>query len=182
MNHFSSVVPFFGPVFAALTAGIISLVLAIIAKDQKTSEFRQAWIDGLRSEISDLVGLMEAVDAIAEFKANNGDDPILYLSSMSDDMIKIYSLTAKVRLRLNPKEHKNIIVILESLHSGAQEIEVSQCVVKLVGCAQIVLKEEWVRVKRGERSFRVLKAVSGLVALSSIIAVIYFMYGRCFSG
>ena len=41
-----------GAIAAALIAGLISLLGLIISKEQKTSEFRQAWIDGLRSELS----------------------------------------------------------------------------------------------------------------------------------
>ena len=41
-----------GAVTAALIGAIISLVGLIVAKESKVSEFRQSWIDALRSELS----------------------------------------------------------------------------------------------------------------------------------
>ena len=40
-----------GAVVAALIAGTVSLLGLIISKEQKTSEFRQAWIDALRNDL-----------------------------------------------------------------------------------------------------------------------------------
>jgi len=40
-------------VVAAVIAGLISVVALTLTKEQKTSEFRQAWIDGLRSDLAD---------------------------------------------------------------------------------------------------------------------------------
>ena len=44
-----------GAVVAALIAAIVSLLGLIISKEQKTSEFRQAWIDALRSDLTHLI-------------------------------------------------------------------------------------------------------------------------------
>jgi len=45
----------FGTIFAAFMAGVFSLLTIINNKEQKVSEFRKAWIDGLRKYISELV-------------------------------------------------------------------------------------------------------------------------------
>ena len=37
---------------AALITALIVFVNLIVSKEQKTSEFRQAWIDGLRTDLS----------------------------------------------------------------------------------------------------------------------------------
>jgi len=50
-----------GAVVAALIAGIVSLLGLIISKEQKTSEFRQAWIDALRC---DLTAFLTQINAI----------------------------------------------------------------------------------------------------------------------
>jgi hypothetical protein len=44
-----------GAVAAALIAGLISLLGLIISKEQKVSDFRQAWIDALRSDIAAVI-------------------------------------------------------------------------------------------------------------------------------
>lgn len=43
-----------GAIGAALIAATVSLLGLIISKEQKTSEFRQAWIDALRSDLGSL--------------------------------------------------------------------------------------------------------------------------------
>jgi len=41
-----------GAIIAATITGLISLLGLIISKEQKISDFRQAWIDNLRTELS----------------------------------------------------------------------------------------------------------------------------------
>jgi hypothetical protein len=50
-----------GATVAALIAGTVSLLGLIISKEQKTSEFRHAWIDALRS---DLTAFLTQINAI----------------------------------------------------------------------------------------------------------------------
>jgi hypothetical protein len=42
-----------GVIIAAVITGFISFAGLILAKEQKTSEFRQSWIDSLREEMSE---------------------------------------------------------------------------------------------------------------------------------
>lgn len=50
-----------GAIGAALIAGIVSLLGLIISKEQKTSEFRQTWVDSLRSEITSYLTSFNAI-------------------------------------------------------------------------------------------------------------------------
>lgn len=50
-----------GAIAAALIAGLVSLLGLIISKEQKTSEFRQAWIDALRKELSAVIAHTNAI-------------------------------------------------------------------------------------------------------------------------
>jgi hypothetical protein len=55
----SSTVALYGAIattVAAIIAGTIAFLSTILAKEQKTSEFRQNWIDALREDIADFVG------------------------------------------------------------------------------------------------------------------------------
>lgn len=51
----------FGAVGAALIAAIVSLIGLILGKEQKTSEFRQEWINSLRAEITQFVTNVTAI-------------------------------------------------------------------------------------------------------------------------
>jgi hypothetical protein len=56
-----------GPIIAATVAGAVSLVSLIISKENKTSEFRQLWIDALRSELSKYVAhVMELCSKVVD--------------------------------------------------------------------------------------------------------------------
>nr|WP_315485641.1 hypothetical protein [uncultured Undibacterium sp.] len=50
-----SISPAVGAITAALIGGTISITSMMSSKDQKTTEFRQKWIDMLRNKISDFV-------------------------------------------------------------------------------------------------------------------------------
>lgn len=43
-----------GAVLAAFLTGTVSFISLINSKEQKTSEFRQSWVDNLRNDIADL--------------------------------------------------------------------------------------------------------------------------------
>jgi hypothetical protein len=50
-----------GAIAAALIAGLIFLLSLVISKEQKISDFRQEWINSLRSEIAALIAHANAI-------------------------------------------------------------------------------------------------------------------------
>ena len=64
------------PLWAAFLAGVVSMVGLIIAKEQRVSDFRQEWINGVRGEIASLIGTVNAINewlwSIEELKAEAG--------------------------------------------------------------------------------------------------------------
>jgi len=57
----------------AVIAGFVSILGLIISKEQKTSEFRQTWIDSLRSDIASLIARASALQVI--FSAGGSPPP-----------------------------------------------------------------------------------------------------------
>ncbi len=165
-----------GAIFAATIAGAISLIGLIISKEQKVSEFRQAWIDSLRAEVSAIIAHANAIHAgiCAESKWEN----------VRDDYVGINVATALVRLRLNPKESLSAEVLaciseLELLLKPGQRARLDQLnevEKRLATHAQRVLKQEWNRVQRGELMFRLAKftafAVIVLLPLALLVRTI----------
>jgi len=183
MEIVAALLPIVGPITAALIAGAISFTITVLAKDQKTSELRQAWIDGLRSDVSEFAGLAHAMAAVSAVKLRRGENVEDYLLERHDDFTKMEVFSAKIRLRLNPKEHVEIIKILDIFRSGipATRDEIDQASFELVSKVQSVLKGEWSRVKRGEPSFRILKAVSlGLFVLCAVNLLSVMIYKTFF--
>jgi hypothetical protein len=65
-----------GAVVAALIAGTVSLLGLIISKEQKTSEFRQAWIDALRCDLSAFLTQINAIHDSINVRYENLADKV----------------------------------------------------------------------------------------------------------
>lgn len=170
-----------GPVVAALIAGFISFVVTVLAKDQKTSEFRQAWIDGLRADVSEFSGAAFAMASVLRAKKSRGEDLARYILDRHDDFAKMEGLTTKIHLRLNPKEHIKIISLLKRFSDGTGKTteELDKVVAEIVNAVHGELGSEWRRVKRGEPSFRILKWLSFCVVLAGVLVGLTVAY-HCF--
>src|SRR5208283_2502860 len=97
-----------GSIVAALIAGLVSLLGLIISKEQKVSEFRQAWIDALRAEIADLIAHLNAVygTAAAQFPSVAEAWKVV-----KEDYLAFNNAAARIRLRLNPSEPTSVLVL-----------------------------------------------------------------------
>ncbi|MGB3128025.1 MAG: hypothetical protein WBB95_29780 [Pseudomonas sp.] len=173
MNFINAIWPIPGAIAAALVAGLISFVVTVLAKDQKTSEFRQAWIDGLRADVADFAGLAGAMAAVTNAKLRRGEDAESYLLARHDDFAKMESLINRIRLRLNPDEHSEILSFLGVFRTGipSSREEIDEAVEGVVNCAQKILKSEWKRVKKGEPAYSILKKLSLFFTLAAVAAV-----------
>jgi len=172
----------FGVITAAVLTGVFTLVNLIIAKEQKTSEFRQDWINELRTEVTIFISsvsivtnylilINEQANGYVEFNKRIDD---FYKSNMElpIDIKKRYS---SIILRLNPKDDKVLLEKLTNLNNltSTKNIPKSIDVVtvasnELIEESQKLLKKEWKRVKRGEFAFYITKWLA-LIALIVII-------------
>jgi len=174
-----------GVIAAALISGFWSLISFIIAKDQKISEFRQAWIDSLRREVSGFLGQLQALSAswLCFSKTSTSRDPGKeFIENNLDRFVQIEDHKTSIFLRLNPKEHQDIISELEELEEiyvnpkTLASSEFDSVCSKLKGLSQKLLKNEWERVKRGERSFRYFRNASFAVVVFAGIGFLYRLY------
>ncbi|WEJ19321.1 hypothetical protein N0B28_13505 [Pseudomonas sp. SD17-1] len=151
-----------------LIAGMVSLVVSILAKDQKTSEFRQAWIDGLRNDVSQLVAHFGVVKTISKImRARPRTEVDEYLIAKQEQFLEMEMLVSRIRLRLNPSEHVVMLRLLQNLEHIREE-ELDPRAERITIEAQDILKTEWERVKLGEPSFVWLKRVSKAGVLSAL--------------
>ena len=166
--------PAVGAICAALIAGLISFVVTVLAKDQKVSEFRQAWIDALRSDAAELVSHL-AISALAlkgkRILAEQGKAVADFEIAGYKEFVVVKGCILRIRLRLNPKEHKRLLAVLQKLDFGeGGTIEHAESVLnEFTTEVQKVLKFEWDRVKKGELSIRCVRW-GGLVLFVSVIA------------
>lgn len=178
--------PVIGAIVAAMVAGLVSFIVTILTKEQKTSEFRQAWIDALRQDLSDFaaatISLTDALRLLAEHSASAAERRAHLLQERYPEVKQIEATRTRILLRLNPDEHVKLIALVDRAYSysAAREEKADpnagvRLVTDFVAESQAVLKHEWKRVKRGETVFWVTKWLSLFVfVLSGIVAYLYW--------
>jgi hypothetical protein len=171
--------PFLGAICAAVIGGTVSFVVTMLSKEQKTSEFRQAWIDGLREDLANFAGISALLADIVDSRMARGEtlESIegAVVSSHLADIQEIEVARLKILFRLNPVEHATLIERIDAMfeHSAIEEFENpgsgERLISDFVAESQKVLKSEWKRVKRGEITFRMTKWISLLFVTVSIV-------------
>lgn len=170
---------------AATIAGAISFIVTVLSKEQKTSEFRQTWIDGVRDDISEFISGIDVVSAFlaAKHLENNNANKLDLLISQSETLREISTRYHRLQLRLNPKEHQDLLTALAAVYSSLSDLsqvgdreKIGELIQTVISPAQKNLKNEWQRVKRGEPSFYITKSISLGVVIFAISAVLYVIY------
>src|SRR5690606_19794086 len=103
-----------------------------------------------------------------------------------DDFVGINQSAANIRLRLNPKEKEAQAVLkkieaLEKLLAPGKAMdysEMNRVEKELVAEAQVLLKNEWTRVRNGEAAYRFAKAGAFLIVLGGVIALATFVVAK----
>jgi hypothetical protein len=155
------------PVVVSIIGLLIAVTTAVIAKEQKVSEFRQAWINDLRNECAeyfclaaDVIPLKENVQYLKERKSSTSEKNLL---STYDEQIEVrrrmYILFNRISLKLNPEKDRlylNKLKKLLSFNDGDVSLSIDQSIELLhnvIGDTHQILKTEWERVKIGEARF-----------------------------
>lgn len=179
----------FGAVVAALITGIFSFVSLINTKEQKTSEFRQLWIDGLRDDSAKLLGILEAISTALQLairlhkindENNKKDIKVAWLDICNGSLSEFGEVYHRIILRLNPSEHHDLIVLLkevqDKLHSDSEMLknkeELRIRISALINELHSINAFEWSRVKKGEAAYRVTK----YLAMIMIVVILAFSY------
>lgn len=163
-----------GAIVAALIAGLISLLGLIISKEQKVSDFRQAWIDALRSDIAAVITHAHAIHG--SYLAGLPNSVELW-KTVREDFVGINEAWARIKLRLNPREGPSIAVlnVLEEHESvlplgGPPDFgKLGDIDERLLTTTQAVLKQEWIRVRSGELTYRISKWSAVIIVLLSLL-------------
>lgn len=171
----------------ALIAGVVSLVVSILSKDQKTSEFRQAWIDGLRDDASQLIAHLTILKVLlAEMRKKTTSEFEAFVFANQQHLTEVEMLATRMRLRLNPAEHQQLITCLsQTFDAGLEQVQMERAIALVVQDTQKILKSEWERVKRGESSFVWLKGISRFLSILAVMAALFgsgALAGKVISG
>lgn len=159
--------------WAAIVAGVIAAAAGgiglVMAKENKTSEFRQAWIQDLRTSLTELSSISLTVRNLVGNK--------LLISNA--DRQKVNMLRSEINLRINFLKQSNeekalsaaIQKMLVEAFKGSANFNNAQA--DFTEASFRVLKKEWKRVKNGEFIYRFCMypclAISALAVVSAVI-------------
>lgn len=177
---------------AATIAGYIAFLNLTLAKEQKTSEFRQAWIDALRNDLTTFLASARAMARAMAFRHTHEAIPTdLADAPFTPEKISELRYQAaesinRIKLRINPFEadHKELERLLEeavkSQNSNIKkrekdDSEVLKAIDRVLDQARLVLKKEWQRVKEGEQQFKMAKWGVPIGILILAIFLYYFV-------
>lgn len=173
---------------AALVAGAFSFVNLTLNKEQKTSEFRQAWIDGLRGDLAIFFAGARAMARATE-EQRSVANAVLQISNekISDIRYSAAETRYRIQLRLNSSEaeHKELLRLMQvaiakqnEFFSGTGDMASTlQAIDTAASYAPTILKAEWERVKRGELAFRLARNWVAPIAVAVtfvLIALVLF--------
>jgi hypothetical protein len=172
-----------GAVGAALITAVVSFVGLVISKEQKVSEFRQAWIDALRNEITVYLTNINAISDAIGVKYKDHSDKVKALGPL---YANLNSAHFSIALRLNPDEKKSqrimqCMQLFEELAHDEEKMrsdEIRPIEKDFIAAAKDLLKYEWKRVKRGETTFTIVKYSAAVTSVLTLLLVAWSYAAR----
>lgn len=178
-------------IVAALIAAALSFVNLTLSKEQKISEFRQAWIDALREDLASFFAAARAVARTTEiaqqFGVEYNDKALLPVTQEKISELRYQGAETfyRIKLRLNPDEteHKELLRLLgraieeqnKMMVERTSNAETLTAIDLASDYARPVLKTEWRLVKLGERPFRTARNWLAAVIVVSLIFLVFVL-------
>lgn len=164
-----------GATLAAVIAGFFSFANLISSKENKISEFRQAWIDGLRNEIAEYSAAIQELARVEQLRSNyaKSEKSIVELDQQWFENSKeafhqvIISISC-IQMRLNPahvkedpESHEALLMkaIIKARNDFNQQNyeNAAKCCIEIRDAAAHLLKSTWDTVKRGESEYQSIR-------------------------
>jgi len=169
--------PAIATITAALIGGFVAFLSSVLSKEQKTSEFRYAWLNAVLDDIANFAGAAESIKAAAWSNYTNEDNEKAqaFLVAAEPQIRELLAAYYRARIRLYPKDHKAALDALEHLKvavlmDSPDPKRVDALIRDIVQTSHEALKREWVRVKLGEKTFRYTKNGALLVFVLAVLA------------
>ena len=162
-------------ILVALIAVFVSFIGLIISKEQKTSEFRQTWINTLRDDISKFIGRVDSVSKLVLINKTSEDKKETSTAVILGS-VEMREIQSKINLLINPKEdnHNKLVALLDTIIENIKsQADNKENITNLTSLSQKILKEEWSRVKNGEPIFKFFKWTFGLTTIGILMYAIY---------
>ncbi|EIL6443258.1 hypothetical protein LL626_003604 [Salmonella enterica] len=161
--------------WAAITAGIIAAAAGgiglVMAKENKTSEFRQAWIQELRAVLTNYSSTLLLINR----RVRGGEH------SDEADIQKVNMLLCEIHLRINYSNQSSVEIELNKALTHLQDrafnggTDFAQTQEQFTKASFAVLKKEWERVKKGELVYRLYMYPCLIISGASIFAGVVYL-------
>lgn len=182
----------FGVITAALLTGVFSIMNMVSAKENKVSEFRLAWVDGLRNEIAEYTSAAQELarahrpDRFRRLQSHTEKEAQELKNEFFKETREVYARAAenltRIQLRLNPlqiekepdsAEAKLMAAITRARSVGSQDLKkvIANCN-EIRAAAAPILKSTWNSVKRGETAYRRFRWIAIITVLLGFNAII----------
>lgn len=166
-----------GAVGAAFIAAVASILGLIISKENKVSDFRQAWIDALRAELTSYLSSINAIADASQLSYESYGEKVAKLSSQ---YTLLNTANFMISLRLNPEEEdaRHIMECMNDFQNvlSAEKVNIRE-LKRIEGSfllsSKKLLKKEWSRVKTGEKAFRFVKHFTMCIIIAIVAYVIF---------
>jgi hypothetical protein len=173
----------FGAIVAATIAGFFSYVNLVASKESKLSEFRQEWINALRSEVAILLSRLRALADLASSLEHRGKSPEKQSDSEFTHQAELYRELQEaynsIYLRINPneksekakkinKEFLDAIYEARETYNASEMVDLGYIIEQAVEKSNTLLKYEWDRVRCGENAYRNAKRLAFALLLGSL--------------
>jgi hypothetical protein len=186
-----SVIAAIAVIVAALISFLVAITTAIIAKEQKVSEFRQTWINELRVDIATMYNLArDCVFALECCRIDHNKNRDVSFNTYNEVHSKLEFKQSLIILRLNPVKDKVFIDSLNSImieingidsksnsdSTFQSQIDITYNVISQFQIeSHAILKNEWEIVKKGEKHFVHFRDF-GEVCLFAFIAAFFVLF------
>lgn len=200
MQLFIALIAALGVISAALIAGFFSYSNIISSKENKVSEFRLSWINGLREEIAnytsgvqDLARLQALISGMKpEDKSNASTEErrIQAYTLRKDAFDRVVTNLSKIQLRLNPEKVANDpdsdeAKLLLAVRASRDLLKSEKFKEAIASCTDIrdkaapILKSTWVTVRDGELAYNKTKKAARniIVFLLILLSMSYALLG-----
>jgi hypothetical protein len=170
-----------GAVLAALIAGFFSFLNLVSSKENKVSEFRLNWIDGIRTDIAEFTS---GIHELVRVKGVEKDlSPLEWLNAATEPYKKAREAITKIQLRLNPQHVKDdphgldaklmeaVVAARKSFNEGDTG-KTAELIDAVRAAAAPLLKKEWERVKRGEPTYRRVRTIAWVSILIGVVFIL----------
>ncbi|ABM25732.1 hypothetical protein G3485_03430 [Shewanella baltica] len=158
-------------ILAALISFIVAVSSAVIAKEQKVSEFRQAWINDFRADAATFISCscscIFSLDGLQSSKKIKYDTAI-YLDFYNSSYSSLEVTAIRLQFRLNPTKDILLInsinklkILFDDIVTNSSKEQFPQAIAEvkkhnlhLQKEVHHILKSEWERVKKGELRYK----------------------------